>query len=110
MRTDNLVIALGIFLRFNIYAVIFFLLCVAERAFQQRYFYAKNFFALTSSHRARRYCIPHLRLNKVAHIKCWLTLRSYLKKRGPQRSVECIVTATFYLAFGFGLLFCYQFL
>ncbi|VUZ40507.1 unnamed protein product, partial [Hymenolepis diminuta] len=107
---DNLVIALGIFLRFNIYAVIFFLLCVAERAFQQRHFYAKHFFALTSSHRARRCCIPHLRLNKVAHVKCWLTLRSYLKKRGPQRSVECIVTATFYLAFGFGLMFCYQFL
>ncbi|KAM7537047.1 hypothetical protein Aperf_G00000062257 [Anoplocephala perfoliata] len=110
LPSDNLVIGLGIFLRFNSYAVVFFLLCVAERSFQQRHFYAKYFYALTSSHRARRCCIPHLRLNKVAHVKCWLTLRSYLKKRGPQRSVECIVTATFYLSFVFGLWFCYQFL
>ena len=32
---DNLVIALGIWLRLNIYIVVFFLLCVAERSFQQ---------------------------------------------------------------------------
>nr|CDS17704.1 homeodomain transcription factor 2 [Echinococcus granulosus] len=107
---DNVVIGLGIWLRLNIYVVIFFLLSVAERSFQQRLLYAKHFFALTSSHRARRCRIPHLRLNKVAHVKCWLTLRSYLKKRGPQRSIECIITATFYLAFAFGLFFCARFL
>ncbi|KAL5967763.1 putative homeodomain transcription factor 2 [Taenia solium] len=107
---DNVVIGLGIWLRLNIYIIIFFLLSVAERSFQQRLLYAKHFFALTSSHRARRCRIPHLRLNKVAHVKCWLTLRSYLKKRGPQRSIECIITATFYLAFAFGLFFCARFL
>uniref|UniRef100_A0A5K3F817 Phtf-FEM1B_bdg domain-containing protein n=1 Tax=Mesocestoides corti TaxID=53468 RepID=A0A5K3F817_MESCO len=107
---DRLVIGLGIWLRLNIYGVVFFLLCVAERSFQQRLLYAKHFFALTSSHRARKCRIPHFRLNKVAHVKCWLTLRSYLKKQGPQRSIECIITAAFYLAFAFGLFFCAQFL
>ncbi|VDD82548.1 unnamed protein product [Mesocestoides corti] len=112
---DRLVIGLGIWLRLNIYGVVFFLLCVAERSFQQasrshllRLLYAKHFFALTSSHRARKCRIPHFRLNKVAHVKCWLTLRSYLKKQGPQRSIECIITAAFYLAFAFGLFFCAQ--
>ncbi|CAH8444389.1 unnamed protein product [Dicrocoelium dendriticum] len=104
------VIILGIILRFNIYAVIFFLLCIAERTFQQRLLYAKYFFSLTSARRARKYHVPQFRLNKLRHIKCWLTLRSYLKKRGPQRSVEAIIAAAFYIVFVFGLGLCSQLL
>ncbi|CAL8070428.1 unnamed protein product [Calicophoron daubneyi] len=106
----RLVILLGIILRFNVYAVIFFLLCIAERTFQQRVLYAKYFFSLTSSRRARKYHVPQFRLNKLGHIKCWLTLRSYLRKRGPQRSVENIIAAAFYIVFVFGLALCSQLL
>ncbi|VDL90050.1 unnamed protein product [Schistocephalus solidus] len=108
LNSDRLVIVLGVVLRFNIFGAIFFLLCVAERAFQQRLLYAKHFFSLTSGHRARKCRIPHFRLNKVTHVKCWLTLRSYLKKQGPQRSVESIITAAFYLTFTLGLFVCAQ--
>ncbi|VDK53309.1 unnamed protein product, partial [Dibothriocephalus latus] len=73
-----------------------------------RLLYAKHFFSLTSGHRARKCRIPHFRLNKVTHVKCWLTLRSYLKKQGPQRSVESIITAAFYLTFSLGLFVCAQ--
>ncbi|KAA3679306.1 uncharacterized protein DEA37_0004298, partial [Paragonimus westermani] len=104
----RLVMLLGIPLRFNVYGAIFFLLCIAERTFQQRLLYAKYFFSLTSARRARKYHVPHFRLNKLRHIKCWLTLRSYLKKRGPQRSVEAIIAAAFYVVFVFGLALCSQ--
>ncbi|KAF7233368.1 hypothetical protein EG68_05477 [Paragonimus skrjabini miyazakii] len=106
----RLVMLLGIPLRFNVYGAIFFLLCIAERTFQQRLLYAKYFFSLTSARRARKYRVPHFRLNKLRHIKCWLTLRSYLKKRGPQRSVEAIIAAAFYIVFVFGLALCSQLL
>ncbi|KAF8567721.1 hypothetical protein P879_06582 [Paragonimus westermani] len=106
----RLVMLLGIPLRFNVYGAIFFLLCIAERTFQQRLLYAKYFFSLTSARRARKYHVPHFRLNKLRHIKCWLTLRSYLKKRGPQRSVEAIIAAAFYVVFVFGLALCSQLL
>ncbi|KAG8035490.1 hypothetical protein G9C98_006936 [Cotesia typhae] len=39
--------------------------------------------------------LPHFRLNKVRNIKTWLSVRSYLKRRGPQRSVDVIVSAVF---------------
>ena len=32
---------------------------------------------------------------KVRNIKVWLCVRSYLRKRGPQRSVDCVVTSAF---------------
>ncbi|XP_069940900.1 protein phtf isoform X1 [Cherax quadricarinatus] len=73
----------------------FFLLSVAERTFKQRFLYAKHFCYLTSARRARKYDLPHFRLNKVHNIKTWLSVRSCLKKRGPQRSVDVIVSATF---------------
>lgn len=57
--------------------------------------YAKLFSHLTSLRRARKSDIPHFRLNKVKHIKAWLSVRSYLKRLGPQRSIDCIVSATF---------------
>ncbi|XP_042857046.1 protein phtf-like [Penaeus japonicus] len=75
----------------------FFLLSVAERTFKQRFLYAKHFCYLTSARRARKYDLPHFRLNKVHNIKTWLSVRSCLKKRGPQRSVDVIVSATFFI-------------
>ncbi|KAH9633365.1 hypothetical protein HF086_004079 [Spodoptera exigua] len=36
-------------------------------------------------------------LNTVRNIKTWLSTRSYLRRRGPQRSVEVIVSAAFML-------------
>ncbi|XP_014662892.1 PREDICTED: putative homeodomain transcription factor [Priapulus caudatus] len=76
-------------------AIFFFLLSVAERTFKQRFRYSKFFCHLTSARRAQRSELPHFRLNKVRNIKTWLSLRSYLKRRGPQRSVDVIVSAAF---------------
>lgn len=75
--------------------IFFFLLSVAERAFKQRFLYAKLFSHLTSLRRARKSDLPHFRLNKVRNIKTWLSVRSYLRKRGLQRSVDVIVSAAF---------------
>ena len=46
---------------------------------------------LTSARRARASDLPHFRLNKVQNIKSWLSIRSFLKRRGPTRSVDIIV-------------------
>ncbi|XP_042229127.1 protein PHTF2-like isoform X2 [Homarus americanus] len=89
------VIFLSCVYRFALAAGFFFLLAVAERTFKQRFLYAKHFCYLTSARRARKYDLPHFRLNKVHNIKTWLSVRSCLKKRGPQRSVDVIVSATF---------------
>lgn len=75
--------------------LLFFLFAVAERTFKQKFLYAKLFSHLTSSRRARKSDLPHFRLNKVRNIKTWLSVRSYLKRRGPQRSVDVIVSAAF---------------
>ncbi|KAG9339115.1 hypothetical protein JZ751_024146, partial [Albula glossodonta] len=68
----------------------FFLLSVAERTYKQRLLFAKLFGHLTSARRARKSEVPHFRLKKVQNIKMWLSLRSYLKRRGPQRSVDLL--------------------
>ncbi|XP_063843526.1 protein PHTF2-like [Scylla paramamosain] len=98
------VILLSCINRFLLAAGFFFLLSVAERTFKQRFLYAKHFCYLTSARRARKYDLPHFRLNKVHNIKTWLSVRSCLRKRGPQRSVDVIVSATFALTL---LLVCY---
>ncbi|XP_050393856.1 protein PHTF2 [Patella vulgata] len=54
--------------------------------------------------------MPHFRLSKVRNIKTWLSLRSYLKRRGPQRSVDVIVSATFLTAISLVSLMCLQML
>ena len=88
----------------------FFLLTVAQRAYQQRLTagkkisrvashvnqavtdlnLAKHFSHITSARRARKSDLPHFRLNKVRNIKLWLSLRSYIRRRGAQRSVDII--------------------
>lgn len=88
----------------------FFLLSVAERAFKQRFLYAKHFCYLTSARRARKYELPHFRLNKVRNIKTWLSVRSCLKKRGPQRSVDVIVSAAFMITLILVSYLCYELL
>ncbi|PNF34131.1 hypothetical protein B7P43_G01152 [Cryptotermes secundus] len=88
-------ILIALFERCMLSTLFFFLLAVAERTFKQRFLYAKLFSHLTSFRRARKSELPHFRLNKVRNIKTWLSVRSYLKKRGPQRSVDVIVSAAF---------------
>ncbi|XP_022102790.1 putative homeodomain transcription factor 2 isoform X2 [Acanthaster planci] len=75
----------------------FFLLSVAEKTYKQRCLFAKYFSHLTSTRRARKSGLPHFRLDKVSNIKAWLSLRSFLKKRGPQRSIDIIVSSAFML-------------
>lgn len=96
--------------RFFLGAVFFFLLSVAERTFKQRFLYAKYFCHLTSARRALRSDLPHFRLNKVRNIKTWLSVRSYLKKHGPQRSVDVIVSTSFIIGVGILSFLCVQWL
>ncbi|XP_050098559.1 protein phtf isoform X2 [Anopheles aquasalis] len=92
---ERFVLLLSFSLRLILTFLVFFLLAVAERTFKQRFLYAKLFSHLTSSRRAQKSAIPHFRLNKVRNIKTWLCVRSYLKRRGPQNSVDVIVSAVF---------------
>lgn len=96
--------------RFSLGAMFFFLLSVAERTFKQRFLYAKYFCHLTSARRALRSDLPHFRLNKVRNIKTWLSVRSYLKKHGPQRSVDVIVSTAFIIGVCILSLLCVQWL
>ncbi|XP_058810861.1 protein phtf isoform X2 [Phymastichus coffea] len=92
---DRVLILSSAFERLVLASLLFFLLAVAERTYKQRLLYAKLFSHLTSSRRARKSDLPHFRLNKVRNIKTWLSVRSYLKRRGPQRSVDVIVSSVF---------------
>ncbi|XP_053984269.1 protein phtf isoform X1 [Hylaeus volcanicus] len=92
---ERIVVLISAFERLMLSCLLFFLLAVAERTYKQRLLYAKLFSHLTSSRRARKSDLPHFRLNKVRNIKLWLSVRSYLKRRGPQRSVDVIVSAVF---------------
>lgn len=83
--------------RFFVSAMIYFLLSVALRVYRQRLLAAKHFSHITSARRARKSDLPHFRLNKVRHIKLWLSLRSYIRRRGAQRSVDIIVSSSFLL-------------
>lgn len=76
---QTVVIVNGLFQRLSLSLMMFFLLSVAEKTYQERLLYAKNFCYLTSSRRARKYSLPHFRLNKVRTIRSWLSLRSFLK-------------------------------
>eukprot|EP00794_Sanderia_malayensis_P012027 gene12027-13269_t len=106
----QMVVLINMASRFSLSFSFFFLLCVAERAYKMRYLYAKYFGALTSARKARRNCLPHFRLHKVRHIKTWLSLRSFLKKRGPQRSVDTIMSTSFLLGIVLVVVTCVQFI
>ncbi|XP_053572501.1 protein PHTF2 isoform X3 [Bombina bombina] len=96
--------------RVSLIWIFFFLLCVAERTYKQRLLFAKLFGHLTSARRARKSEVPHFRLKKVQNIKMWLSLRSYLKRRGPQRSVDVIVSSAFLLTISVVFICCAQLL
>ncbi|GAV03890.1 hypothetical protein RvY_14258 [Ramazzottius varieornatus] len=70
----------------------FLLLAVSSETYQQRYLIAKYFGFLTSSRRAKRASLPHFRLSKVRNVKSWLCIRSCLKKYGPRKSVDVVVS------------------
>ncbi|XP_071040164.1 protein PHTF2 isoform X2 [Parasteatoda tepidariorum] len=106
----KLVVMIIMLERFVLSLGCFFLLSVAEKTFTQRFLYAKHFCYLTSSRRAKRSDLPHFRLNKVKNIKIWLSIRSYLKKLGPQRSVDVIVSITFIIEVCIVSFLCIQFL
>ncbi|KAJ8378374.1 hypothetical protein AAFF_G00243320 [Aldrovandia affinis] len=88
----------------------FFMMCVAERTYKQRLVFTKLFSHLTSARKAKKSEIPHFRLKKVRNIKIWLSLRSFLKRRGPQRSVDVIVSSIFLLALSIAFICCAQLL
>uniref|UniRef100_UPI00398EE8FD protein PHTF1-like isoform X3 n=1 Tax=Pristiophorus japonicus TaxID=55135 RepID=UPI00398EE8FD len=77
---------------------------------KRRFLFAKLFSHLTSARKARKSEIPHFRLKKVQNIKMWLSLRSYLKRRGPQRSVDVIVSSAFLLTLSIAFVCCAQIL
>ncbi|KAG8198100.1 hypothetical protein JTE90_020925 [Oedothorax gibbosus] len=106
----KLVVLIVMLERFILSLAYFFLLSVAEKTFKQRFLYAKHFCYLTSSRRAKRSDLPHFRLNKVRNIKIWLSIRSYMKKLGPQRSVDVIVSIAFILEVCVVSLLCIQLL
>uniref|UniRef100_A0A1I8JH68 PHTF2 factor n=1 Tax=Macrostomum lignano TaxID=282301 RepID=A0A1I8JH68_9PLAT len=84
-------VLLGCCLRLGTFFMLFFVFCVAERAFNQS-------------------DLPHFRLNKARNIKVWLSLRSYLRKRGPQRSTNSVVACCFYTFIAVASVLCVQLL
>lgn len=81
--------------RFVFSTLFFVMLRAAQQTYRRRFLYAKYFTHLTSGRRAKKSLIAHFRLNKVQHIRVWLALRSYLRRRGPQRSIDVIVSSAF---------------
>lgn len=84
--------------RLLIWSTYFSMLIVALQAYYERLLFAKMFDRITSARKAKRTDIPHFRLSKSKNIKIWLTLRSYLKRRGPQRSIDILVSSCFIIA------------
>ncbi|KAM4570017.1 protein PHTF2 isoform 2-T2 [Odontesthes bonariensis] len=105
-----IMVTLSFLVRVCLIWLFFFLLSVAERTYKQRLLFAKLFGHLTSARRARKSEVPHFRLKKVQNIKMWLLLRSYLKRRGPQRSVDVIVSSAFLLTLSVVFICCAQLL
>lgn len=103
-------VTISLLVRVCLVWLFFFLLSVAERTYRQRLLFAKLFGHLTSARRARKSEVPHFRLKKVQNIKMWLSLRSYLKRRGPQRSVDVIVSSAFLLTLSVVFICCAQLL
>jgi len=96
--------------RVILYSGFFFLMSVTERIFQKKFVLAKLFSHITSSRRSARSNIPHFRLYKVRNIKVWLCIRSMLRKLGPKRSIDLIVSVACILTLASILYICHQML
>ena len=96
--------------RLTLTITFFVLLSVAERAFKRRFLTAKLFSHITSTRKSSHSQIPHFRLCKVRNIKAWLCVRAFLRKRGPQRSIDCIVSTAFIFTLINVCWLCYQLL
>ncbi|TRY82720.1 hypothetical protein DNTS_018778 [Danionella cerebrum] len=90
-----LMVALTLVVRLILFWLFFFLLSVAESTYRQRLLFAKLFGHLTSARRARKSEVPHFRLKK---------------RRGPQRSVDVIVSSAFLLTLSVVFICCAQLL
>ena len=86
--------------------LLFSLLTVADRTLNQRFLHAKYFCYLTILRRAKKHSLPHFRLGKVENIKMWLSLRSFMKRNGPQRSIDVIISSTFLIGVGLCSIVC----
>ena len=93
--TASIIMLNALVQRFVLSGIFFIMLCAAQQTFKKRFLYSKYFTHLTSSRRAKKSLLPHFRLKKVQNIRVWLALRSYLRRRGPQRSVDVIVSSAF---------------
>jgi len=90
----NLVVIATMTIRLIFTAALFVILTTADETFRKRFYFAKYFSCLTSCRRSMLFGLPHFRLNKVKTIKVWLLLRSYLQRRGPQRSTDIIFSTS----------------
>lgn len=94
-----------------ILSMLFFsILTIADRTLNQRFLHAKYFCYLTSHRRSKKHNLPHFRLSKVQNIKMWLSVRSFMKRRGPQRSIDAIISSTFFIGVGLCSIVCIRFL
>lgn len=98
------------FTTFFLCIMFFTLLSIGERNLVQRFLHAKYFCYLTSNRRARKNNLPHFRLSRVENIKTWLSVRSYIKKKGLQRSIDAIISSTFLIGVALGSIVCIRFL
>ncbi|XP_063691004.1 protein PHTF1-like isoform X2 [Bolinopsis microptera] len=105
----QLIHIIGFVLSMSLSCCFFTLFVVAERTYVQRYLYAKFFNALTTMRRAKQYGLPHFRLRSIQNIKAWLSLRSVLRRVGPQRSVGIIITSSFLIMLTILTVVCVQF-
>jgi len=104
-------VVMNMFFSTLVLCIMFFtLLSIAERTLVQRFLHAKFFCYLTSNRRARKNNLPHFRLGRVENIKTWLSVRSYMKRRGPQRSIDAIISSTFLIGVGLCSIVCVRFL
>lgn len=107
---QQLVHILSFLLSMSLSICLFTLFVVAERTYCQRYNHAKFFNAITSMRRAKQYGLPHFRLRNIQNIRAWLSLRSLLRRVGPQRSVGVIITSSFIIMLTILTVVCFQFI
>jgi len=107
---DKIIMFNLVVVRLILFSGFFFLLSVTERIYRKKFVIAKLFSHITSSRRSARSKIPHFRLYKVRNIKVWLCVRSMLRKLGPKRSIDLIVSVSCLITLVSILYICHQML